>query len=615
MVKQMKEKHKDIVGSGGVKDASGRVETEEVKVRGVWEKYFNKLLNEEFDWDKTSLEACTCNVTGCDPITEEEVKEAIINMKKWKAAGPTGVTIDLLRAAGIEGIKWLTEVCNAVIRDGRIPDDWKNSWITAVYKGKGDAMECSSYRGIKLLEHAMKVMERVLEARLRKCVEIDDMQFGFTSGRGTTDAIFILRQLQEKFLAKKRELWLAFVDLEKAFDRVPREVVWWALRYMGVGEGVIQVIKSMYDGVKTSVRCTSGQTELFEVKVGLHQGSVLSPLLFIIVMEALSRKFRGSVPWELLYADDLVLVAETKEDLLVKVKAWKDGLESKGLRVNVSKTKVMHSVVDSGRQVDSGKYPCGICRSGVGSNSIFCGSCKHWIHYRCSGVKGRLKDSGSYICPKCAKPPPGNAAEDTAGLVMADGTSFELVDQFCYLGDMVGAGGGASDASRARVRCGWKKFHELAPVLTLRGASLKMKGKIYSTCVRTSMVYGSETWAIKVDDLRILERAEKMMMRRMCGVRLQDRVAIKDLYAYLYIDSIADVVTRGRLRWFGHVQRMPDTAGAKRVTDQQVEGPTARGRPRKTWRECVDDDLARLRLDPRDAMRREWWRQQVGLKV
>ena len=87
-------------------------------------------------------------------------------------------------------------------------------------------MTCCSYRGKKLVEHAMKILERVIEGRLRKIVKIDNMQFGFMSGRSTTDAIFIVRQLQEKYLAKSKDLWMAFVDLEKAFDRVPQEVVW-----------------------------------------------------------------------------------------------------------------------------------------------------------------------------------------------------------------------------------------------------------------------------------------------------------------------------------------------------------------------------------------------------
>ena len=86
-------------------------------------------------------------------------------------------------------------------------------------------MECSSYRAIKLLEHGMKALERVLERRLRMKVNIDDMQFGLMSGKETVDAIFIVRQLQEKFMEKRKDLFYAFVDLEKAFDRVPRDAV------------------------------------------------------------------------------------------------------------------------------------------------------------------------------------------------------------------------------------------------------------------------------------------------------------------------------------------------------------------------------------------------------
>src|SRR5664279_4610934 len=102
-------------------------------------------------------------------------------------------------------------------------------------------------RGIKLLEHVMKILERVIDCRVRRIVKVDDMQFGFMAGKGTTDAIFVVRQLQEKYLSRKKDLWMAFVDLEKAFDRVPREVVWWALRKLGVDEWIVAVIKSMYE--------------------------------------------------------------------------------------------------------------------------------------------------------------------------------------------------------------------------------------------------------------------------------------------------------------------------------------------------------------------------------
>ena len=123
-------------------------------------------------------------------------------------------------------------------------------------------------------------------------VSIDDSQFGFVPGRGTTDAIFVVRQLQEKYLAANKRLYMAFVDLEKAFDRVLRKVIWWALRKLGVDEWIVRLVQGMYSNARSRVRVGEGYSEEFEVKVGVHQGSVLSPLLFIIVLEALSSEFR-----------------------------------------------------------------------------------------------------------------------------------------------------------------------------------------------------------------------------------------------------------------------------------------------------------------------------------
>jgi len=106
-------------------------------------------------------------------------------------------------------------------------------------------------------------------------------------------------------------------------------------------------------------------------------------------MEAISREFRVALPWELLYADDLAMIAETEEELVKRLNEWKDNVESKGMRVNMNKTKVRisgeHQMV---RQKDA-RWPCGVCNKGVGSNSIQCSSCQKWVHKKC-GVKGSM---------------------------------------------------------------------------------------------------------------------------------------------------------------------------------------------------------------------------------
>ena len=110
--------------------------------------------------------------------------------------------------------------------------------------------------------------------------------------------------------------------------------------------------------------------------------------------------------------------------------------------------------------------------------------------------------------------------------------------------------------ARARVRCVWAKFNELSPILTARGASYRIKGKIYKACVQSVLKYGTETWAMKEANQQSLERTEWMMVRWMCGVSLKDRKRSVDLYSPLLgVQNMAEVVRRGRLRWFGHVER------------------------------------------------------------
>ena len=118
---------------------------------------------------------------------------------------------------------------------------------------------------------------------------------------------------------------------------------------------------------------------------------------------------------------------------------------------------------------------------------------------------------------------------------------LECVPKFCYLGDILGAGGGVEEAARARVRCAWAKFKELSPILTARGASYRIKGKIYKACVQSALTYGTETWAMKKANLQSLERTERMMVRWMCGVSLKDRKRSVDLYSLLSV--------RAWMRW------------------------------------------------------------------
>ena len=205
-------------------------------------------------------------------------------------------------------------------------------------------------------------------------------------------------------------------------------------------------------------------------------GSVLSPLLVIIVLEALSREFRTGCPWELMYADDLMISAESMEELLITVQTWKTEMEKKGLRVNMGKTKIMESGINLDVLKKSGKYPCGVCQSGVGSsNAIFCGGCKRWVHKKRSGIKGPLRPDPEFRCARCL----GTARtidEREVSEVEVGNEKLEVVPEFCYLGDMLSAGGGCELAVITRCKCAWGKFPQLLPLLTNRHLPLLTRG-------------------------------------------------------------------------------------------------------------------------------------------
>ena len=238
----------------------------------------------------------------------------------------------------------------------------------------------------------MKVIEKIFQRRLRKVVKLDEMQMGFMPGRGTTDAIFIMRQLLEKYE-------MAGMDLEKAFDRVPREVIWWSLRRKGVLEREIKAIMEMYTNIETSVKVEYTRSESLYVKVGVHQGSIPSPLLFALVMDEVTNDIREGVVKEMLYADDIVLVGDNWEEVESRYTRWKKALQEKGMKKNVNKTKAFYT--RNFVRMQMRKYPCSVCGKGMGRNSVQCTKYQHWVHKRCSGVHGSLTQEKDFTCKKC----------------------------------------------------------------------------------------------------------------------------------------------------------------------------------------------------------------------
>ena len=180
-----------------IKDQQGEVLTDGEKIKERWREYYTTLLNKGNQRDE-QLEDTPPVEGPVEELTRKEIKDDIKAMKKGKAAGCSGVSADIDKNTGGERSRHYGKLIGTAWEEEEMPEDWKQSEIVPIYKQKGDPLECGNYRGIKLLEHGMKILEKIIEGRLRKTVEIDPMQFGFMPGRGTIDAIFTFQLTQRR---------------------------------------------------------------------------------------------------------------------------------------------------------------------------------------------------------------------------------------------------------------------------------------------------------------------------------------------------------------------------------------------------------------------------------
>ncbi|EYC21322.1 hypothetical protein Y032_0019g3752 [Ancylostoma ceylanicum] len=232
------------------------------------EAYFSQPLKEEFPRKERVLTPPTAG--PIQPWTIEEVRKVVKKMKVGKATGPDGVPVEVWKSLGEPGLQWLTKFMNNIARSARIPTAWRDSIIVPIFKSKGDVMDCANYRGIKLIAHTMKIYERLVDMRLRDVVEIASDKFGFVPDRSTIDVIFIARQLMEKYREKNKPSHIAFLDLKKAYDRLPRTVLWQVMRERGIPEYMVKMIQDMYEGATARVRTVHGTTSKFTIAVGVH---------------------------------------------------------------------------------------------------------------------------------------------------------------------------------------------------------------------------------------------------------------------------------------------------------------------------------------------------------
>ena len=350
-------------------DNDGNVSTRLDDVLSRWKSDYQNLFSNnssaEFDEDhlnyvKDSMLSNSVPQTNVDltnlnaDISKEEVLKSIMRAKLRKAPGLDQIPAEVLRNNLC--VELLHKIINFCFNTGTVPSDWNKGLIKPIPKGEGkDPRDPLSYRGITLISIPCKIYADILNIRLSKWIEdnniLTDEQNGFRSNRSCMEHIYTLYTVINKRKLAKLPTYACFVDAKKAFDTVSRDCLWFKLTSLGLSGKILQGIHSLYSDVKCAVKVNTYMTSFLDVNLGVKQGCKLSPTLFALYINDLAQDIKNlgcGIDLEigqlslLLYADDVVLIAPSEASLQRMLDVLNDWCRKWRLVINRDKTKVMH---------------------------------------------------------------------------------------------------------------------------------------------------------------------------------------------------------------------------------------------------------------------------------
>ena len=531
-VKAMRVRDEPFDPTTVINDTNGEALHEEEEILKRWEDYFKDLLNPS----GVQAQDTQCRFTPSYPdhseptILESEVRKAVKTSPKNKAAGDDGITTEAILACGETGIQWLTTIFQKAWEERKVPEDWQNAIVVPIWKKKGSKKDCSTYRGISLLSHAGKMYAKILEQRTRAKTEhlLSDAQFGFRKGRGCTDAIFALRQLCERAMEYNQDLHLVFVDQEKAFDRVNRDKLWKVLEQYDVKGQLLDNIRAIYANSRSAVRTASGTSDWFPVTSGVRQGCNLSPLLFVIYMDQITKEANPDPEAlnELLFADDQAMMNNDKAQLQEHTDQLNASCEKYDMKISISKTEVM--------------------------------------------TVSRRPDKLD---------------------ININGSQLKQASEFKYLGSIFTENGKLDREIETRCQKANAVSYQLAPLLKHPNIPMSTKAKLINTIFLPTLTYQCQTWSLTKALERKLVTCEMKCLRRAVNKTRRDKIRNEVIRDMVGATPVLQHMEHQKIKWFGHLTRMPPNQPALRAYNTRYSGWRARGRPRRRWSDSVADTL------------------------
>lgn len=548
------------------KDNNGGIIAEPAVIQARWKEHFERLLNANTDTTYTNERVdIPDDGINMEPPTLEELKDIIKSLKNNKAPGIDGIPAELVKKGGIVVVEKLHELITKIWMEEYLPNDWKEAIICPIHK-KGDKLRCENYRGISLLSIGYKIFTTSIKNKLEPISErlLGEYQAGFRRERSTTDQLFTLKQLLEKCWERNVNIYQIFVDFKQAYDSIQRKKLLQILLELGVPAKLVRLIQLTHLDTNARVRVQNTLTDAFQVNQGLKQGDGLAPMLFNLALEAVIRKTSIQRNYTLVnksaqvigYADDINIVGRSVRAVKECYSEIKEAAKEVGLRINEEKTKVM--------------------------------------------LQARVN-----------RPTLGNN-------LTIDEHKLEVVDHFAYLGSTVTNKNEELEEISRRILLGNKTFFAQRKLLKSRAIHRKTKFTLYKTLIRPVICYGSETWTLtqRIEDM--LNSFERKILRSIIGPICQEgtwRIRYNNELYQIYDDiDLVTFVKLHRLRWAGHVERMPEERVAKKVFTGIIEGERPVGRPRKRWADAVAADaetLLHISNWRTSARNRDDWRKRL----
>ena len=522
-----------------------------------WKEYFNDLyLTESNAIEESNYQSAEIQIR---PIELEEVRAAIRKLKNCKASGEDEITAELFKYGG----EVLTERIHALLSKiweiETIPEEWLTSIIVPVHK-KGDKTVCENYRGISLLNTIYKVLTNVIFDRISPYAEeiLADYQCGFRRNKSTTDQCFILSQIFEKHQEYQIGLHCLFIDYRQAFDSIHRNKVERALLLQGIPRKYVNLVKQTLVNTSAKVKVHGLTTDPIEINSGVRQGDALSTVIFNLMLNfAIKEVNPGGTIFNkacqiCAYADDIVILARNMCTLKETFSRLEKLTEELGLKINVSKTKYLKKAFTTS---------------------------EHRVHD-----------------------------------LMIGGYNFEHVDNFVYLGVRFNTYKDTEEAVLDRIQAANRTYFANVKFFKSRLITRSTKLRLYKSLVRPVLSYGCEVWKLKANELQLIEVFERKILRRIFGPVQTDNGEYRIRFNHELEDlingqNIRRFVKAQRLKWLGHIIRMPSNATVQKVFNTNPDGRRRRGRPRRRWLGAVEDDLIKMGINNyrTAALDREIW--------